>query len=152
LPGILLCLPTPATAQEKPEFFSRAEQVLKRAHPWRIESVDFDNTSDPSIDKISLRAAGKQAKIDVCILKKVEDARGMFEALATPVTKSEGIQRKIIPGLGDENYIWTGRRDSWAELNFRRGILVVRIHAPSEIVAMRFAQMILGQAQDTTNQ
>jgi hypothetical protein len=148
-PLLIICLSNSLLSQEKPELFSKIEQVFKEKEPaWKIERVNTGESSDPARQSIVFRSDEGQASVDVTIWKREKDAREVFaaESLAFDNRAGKRMVKDTLPKLGDENHVWTPRGSTaWPMLTLRKGKVNVTVFAPSVAVAKRFAQHVLEQ-------
>jgi hypothetical protein len=146
---IVACFSSGIIAQEKPELFSKIERVFKEKEPaWKVEKNYPSSTSDPIKQDIVFRSGKDQASIQITIWKREQDAKDVFTSESNGFNNTMGRRmiKNNLPGLGDENHIWTNRgSEAWPMLNFRKGNIDVTVFAPSVTVAKRFAQHVLEQ-------
>jgi hypothetical protein len=153
-------LPSGIGAQQQPELFSNVDRVFREKEPaWKVEELLPSDTSDPVKHRIIFSSRRGRASVDVGIWRRAEDARDVFTATSFAIDNSaafvskslgKGIDDKKIksslPKLGDENHIWTFKDyPRRVIIQFRRGTVLVRVEAPSEGVAKRFAQHVFEQ-------
>ncbi len=146
---LILCAPGRLLAQEKPELFSRIERVFREQEPaWKVERSNLRNTINPHHQVIVYRSARGQALVDVMIWEKEKDASDVFTAHSISYDDTAGKKRvkRSLPGLGDENHIWTDPGSTaWPTIKFRKGSIIVTIFAPSVAIAKRFARHVYSQ-------
>lgn len=146
---LFICFPEVLVAQEKPELFSKIEKVFKEKEAaWKVERSHPSDATDPIRQSIVFRSGKNQASVDVSIWKKEKDAQDVFagESLASDNISGTRKVKRSLPGLGDENHIWTNRGSTvWPMIKFRKGNINVTVFAPSVAIAKRFAQHILEQ-------
>jgi hypothetical protein len=133
----------------KPELFSKVERVFREVEPaWKLERVTPGHTADPLSQDFVYRSKSGQAAIGISIWRRDEDARDVFAGQSIAfddIANGKPVKRRIA-GLGDENYIWTTRKDSaWPTIRFRKGRIVAMVFAPDVATAKRFAGHVLKQ-------
>jgi len=138
-----------SAAAEPAKLFAGVERAFREKEPaWKFESVRTDTESDTQKQSIVLRSEEGQAAVELWVWKKEQDARDVFAAEAKAFDGGPGRAREkgSLPKLGDENHVWTMRgSDAWPMIKFRRGVVNVRVFAPSTAVAERFARRVLEQ-------
>lgn len=156
----ILCLPSDIGAQQQPELFSNVDRVFREKEPaWKVEECLPADTSDPVKHRIIFSSRRGRASINISIWRREEDAREVFTATSLAIDNSaafvsESLGRKVddkkikssLPRLGDENHMWAYKDyPRRVIIQFRRGSVIVRVDAPTEVVAKRFAQRIFEQ-------
>ena len=156
----IFCLPSGIGAQQKPELFSDVDRVFREKEPaWKVEELLPADTSDPVKHRIIFSSRRGRASVDVGIWRREADARDVFTATSFAIDNdavfiSESLGRRVadkklkssVPKLGDENHMWAFKDyPRRVIIQFRRGSVVVRVDAPSEAVAKRFAQHVFEQ-------
>jgi hypothetical protein len=146
---LIFCLSSSIYAQEKPELFSKIEQVFqKKAPAWKVERIYPSNTSDPITQSIVFRSRLGQASVDIRIWRREKDAQDVFkaESIAFDNIRGKRVVKRSLPKLGDENHIWTNPDSAaWPTIKFRKGNINVTIFAPTVAIAKRFAQYVFEQ-------
>lgn len=153
----IFCLPGGLGAQQKPELFSNVDRVFREREPaWKVEERLPSDTSDPVKHRLIFSSRRGRASVDVAVWGREADARDVFTATSFAIDNSaafvsESLGRKIddkkikssLSKLGDENYMWAYKDyPRRVIIQFRRGSVVVRVDAPTEAVAKRFAQHV----------
>jgi hypothetical protein len=146
---LIFCFPISIYAQEKPELFSKVEQVFQKKEPsWKVERIYPSNTSDPITQSIVFRSRIGQASVGISIWRREKDAQDVFtaESLAFDNIRGKRVVKRSLPELGDENHIWTKPGSTaWPTIKFRKGNIIVDVFAPSVAIAKRFAQYVFEQ-------
>ena len=146
---LIFCFSTSIYAQEKPELFSKIEQVFQKKEPaWKVERIYPSNTSDPITQSIVFRSRIGQASVDISIWRREKDAQDVFtaESLAFDNIRGKRVIKSRLPKLGDENHIWTNPGSTaWPTIKFRKGNINVTVFAPWVAIAKRFAQHVFEQ-------
>lgn len=149
------CLRSDAPAQEKPELFSKIERAFREGEPaWEVERSLAGESSDPFSLDVTFLSGKTKAAVSLRLWRREQDAREVFAAEARafdnpPRARLARMVRGSVPGLGDENHIWTNRGSAaWPVIKFRSGRLNVVVFAPSTAVAKRFARRVLEQVED----
>lgn len=146
---LILGAPQSLFAQDKPELFTRIEQVFREKEPaWKVEQILPHYLTPMLGEEITFRSARGQAAVAVEIWEREKDARDVFTAQSIAFDDTMG-RRKVkgsVPKLGDENHIWTIRGSTaWPTIKFRKGSILVTVFAPTVAIAKRFAQHIFTQ-------
>lgn len=135
--------------KEKPELFSRVERVIQQNEPaWRVEKVYSNFTSDPITQDIVYRSKRGQASVDISIWRREQDAKDVFGGHSIAFDNIVGKKKvkRSLPGIGDENFIWTNPNSSaWPVIRVRKGRIVVSVFAPTVTIAKKFMHHVLGQ-------
>jgi hypothetical protein len=153
-------LPSGVGAQQRPELFSNVDRVFREKEPaWKVEERLPTDTSDPVQHRLIFSSRRGRASVDVDIWRREADARDVFTATSLAIDNSaafvsESLGRRVddkkikssLPELGDENYMWEYKdHPRRVTIQFRRGSVVVRVDAPTEAVAKRFARHVFEQ-------
>ena len=153
---LVLCVPHALLAQEQPELFSRIERVFREKEPaWKVEQILPHDLIYVRSREITFRSARGQAAVAVEIWVAEKDARDVFTATSIAFDDNPLGGRRVkrsLPGLGDENHIWTQRGSTaWPTFKFRKGNINVLVFAPNVAIAKRFAQHIFTQITELNN-
>jgi hypothetical protein len=111
---------------------------------WKIAERDIWGAGGPFHETIILKSGGLRADIIIDILDSPELAKEQFdgeEIAFTNILRSGSVKSRH-EGLGDDNYVFTGRRGPRRHRNifFRWGKVLVKVFAPSVGAADRFAK------------
>ena len=135
---------SPAYAQEKPTWLREVELVLQKEPRWKIKETNFLPINMPTVfnEAIVLKSGPLRADITISASPSEEWAKDGFEqeriAFSSILEKHARAPR--VPGLGDDNYMFVGRKRS--SLFFRQGRVLVKVFAPSVETAKRFARHV----------
>ena len=146
------CLPI--LGQEKPSWITRVENVLReKERAWRISEKDTRGAGRYFHETIILKAGALRADISIDVLDSTGLAKEQFageEIAFTNILEKDAIKSKL-EGLGDENFMFTGKRGPRKHGNifFRQGNVLVKVFAPSSEVARRFAKYVVDQLAPT---
>lgn len=156
----ILCLPGGVGAQQQPELFSNVDRVFREKEPaWKVEELLPSDTSDPVQHRIIFSSRGGRASLDIDIWRREADARDVFTATSLAIDNSaafvsESLGKRVedkkikssLPKLGDENHMWVYKEyPRRVTIQFRSGSVIVRVDAPTEAVAKRFARHVFEQ-------
>ena len=142
------CLPI--HGQEKPSWITRVENVLReKGRAWRISEKDIRGAGRYFHETIILKAGALRADISIDVLDSHELAKEQSageEIAFTNILEKDAFKSKL-DGLGDENFMFTGKKGPRKHGNifFRRGAVLVKVFAPSGEVARRFARYVVDQ-------
>ncbi len=143
-------LPGSVTGQEKPSWVAQVEATLRaEERAWKIAERDIWGAGGSFHETIILKSGGLRADIIIDILDSPELAKEQFdgEEIAFTNILGSGSVKSRQEGLGDDNYVFTGRRGPRRHRNifFRRGKVLVKVFAPSAEAADRFAKYVIEQ-------
>jgi hypothetical protein len=133
-------------AQHKPAWITSVENTIKKKEKfWKIENK-FDR---PQADSYSftLKSGNTRAGIQITAYRQIANPEETFTGLVTAFDSTVGknLKKTDLANLGNEGYMWTGPNGNSASLMFRKDKVFVRIFAPSEKIAKRFAQYVFEQ-------
>lgn len=129
-------------AQKESPLFERIENSIKENQPQlKLERRRIANGGTSA--RYTWRSNSSSVYVFVFILSSSETAVQEFKALPN-VLEADGIRMSIvhaiIPGLGDQNYLWEGvEKERRFGVDFRQGDVVVHVDASSIAMAEQFA-------------
>lgn len=148
--AVISVLPAHASGQEKPSWITQVEIVLQeKERAWKISEKDTRGAGRYFHETIILRAGALRADISIDVLDSAELAREQFageEIAFTNILGKAAIKSKL-EGLGDENFMFTGKKGPRKHGNifFRQGNVLVKVFAPSSEIAKRFAKYVVNE-------
>ena len=139
--------PVLATGQENPSWVTQVERVLQEKEPrWRIAEREVRSVEGYFHEAIILKSGGVRADVIITILESPERAAEQFdgERIAfTNILKKDAAQ-STLEGLGDENFMFTGKgRRKYGNIFFKQGNVIVHVFAPAVETAKRFAKYVV---------
>jgi len=133
------------TAQEKPAWVDNLEAlILKHERKWKIADKHVASVPTFFHEVIKLTSGANRTEIRIDIHRSAEQAKEQFdgEKIAFTNILSKEAARSSIEGLGDDNYMFIGKRKRNVSLFFIQGTVVVNVSAPSIAITKRFVRYI----------
>jgi hypothetical protein len=143
------CCPAFIIAQETskqdiPPLAKKLENVFEEKEPkWKIERP-YVQMSPPVMH---LRSVDGDVLIYFWIMDDELNAKAVFDGEVVALGNILGTRKKEIklPDLGDDNRLSRDRSGSFATLVFRKDKTFIKVAAPSEVIAKRFAGHVFDQ-------
>jgi hypothetical protein len=133
-------------AQEKPAWITSFENTLKKKEAaWKIKNkIEYPETGSYSF---TLKSGNATALIQISAFPVITNPEETFTGQVTIFDNTTGknMRKNKLPNLGSEGYIWTGSRNSYTSIKFRKDKVFVNVFAPTEKTARRFAQHVFEQ-------
>ena len=147
---LIVGLSANAAGQEKPSWIARLETLLReKERAWKIAEKDARGAGKYYHETIILKSGALRADISIDVLDSEEMAKEQFdgEEIAFTNILGKGSVKSELENLGDENFMFTGRRGPRRRGNIflRRGNVLVKVFAPSAKTAERLARHVVGQ-------
>jgi len=133
-------------AQDKPAWITSVENTIKRKETsWKIENK-IERPQDNSYS-FTLKSGNTTASIEITAYREIANPEETFTGQITvfDTTIGKSMKKTELVNFGNEGYIWTGSKVTYAMIMFRKDKVFVRIFAPSEKIARRFAQYVFEQ-------
>lgn len=139
---------SPVLGQEKPAWITQVENVLReKERTWKIAEKDTRGAGRYFHETIILKAGSLRADIVIEVQDSLELAKELFagEEIAFTNILEKGSVKSRLEGLGDENYMFTGKKGPRRSGNifFRQGNVMVNVFAPAAETAKRFAKYVV---------
>ena len=137
--------------QDKPLWVSQLEVLIqKEESEWTISDKDVQGTKGHFHEVIILKSGGLRADIIIDILESATRAKEQFdgEKIAFTNILEKDAVKSALEGLGDENFMFTGKGKRKAGSVFLvQDNIVLKVFAPSAETAKRFTKYVVDLMQ-----
>lgn len=145
--AVIVVFPAHISGQENPSWVTQVERVLEEKEPrWRIAEKDVRNVRGYFHEAIILKSGAFRADVTITILESPERAAEQFEGERIAFTNilEKDAAKSTLEGLGDENFMFTGKgRRKYGNIFFKQGSVIVHVFAPAVETAKRFAKYVV---------
>lgn len=134
-------------SQDKPTWITELEKTIAQKEPvWKIGQKNERELGGGSYEyTYNLKSGGGSSLIQISRLYKLPNAAETFagQVLIFDNTMGKNQTKTKLEGYGDEGFMWSAaRKAAWANIQFRKDDVFVRIFAPSAKTAKRFADYV----------
>jgi hypothetical protein len=144
---VVICICPGTAGQDRPAWVSQLEVLLqKQESKWTLIDKDVRSGRGYFHEVIKLKLGSLRAEVSIEILESAEQAREQFEGeeiAFTNILEKHAVKSRL-DGLGDENFLFTGRgKRKNGNIFLIQSNVVVKVFAPSAETAKRFTRYVV---------
>ena len=144
---LAICIGTAVAVQDRPLWVSQLDVLFQKQQPeWTIADKGVQNINGYFHEVIKLKSGRRRVEVSIDILESPEQAKEQFEGekiAFTNILEKDAVKSSL-DGLGDENFVFTGKRErKHSNVFLIQGNVVLKVFAPSAETAKRLTRYVV---------